>query len=119
MSCTCPGTATADFPLQRPPPHAGLLQCSAHPYGHIKRKRGENMFRSKITAVGCAAAASLRLALAAAPVASASTSQDVNGRYTAQEIHDFLGEFYGEHGPSTFARQHWVSDVLQEKIDQS
>ncbi|UNO44146.1 hypothetical protein KGS77_23380 [Streptomyces sp. MST-110588] len=40
---------------------------------------------------------------------------DPNGRYTAKEIHRFLVNFYGEHGPTPWKRAHQVAPELQKK----
>ncbi|UKY50332.1 hypothetical protein [Streptomyces inhibens] len=40
---------------------------------------------------------------------------DPNGRHTAAEIHRFLTAFYGHHGPSSWAREHRVSDHLKDR----
>ncbi|EFL29722.1 conserved hypothetical protein [Streptomyces viridochromogenes DSM 40736] len=63
--------------------------------------------------VGCVAA--LGIAAAAVPAAAAS-AVDGNDRYTAQEIHTFLEDFYGEHGPGNFARTYGIAPQLKEKV---
>ncbi|MEU9899499.1 hypothetical protein ACIBCS_39675 [Streptomyces phaeochromogenes] len=68
-------------------------------------------------ALGCAAV--LGLGLASTAPASAAPSVDVNDRYTAEEIHTFLGDFYGDHGPGDFARKYGISEHLKEKVAQS
>ncbi|MFC9131572.1 hypothetical protein ACFT4A_32700 [Streptomyces sp. NPDC057099] len=69
--------------------------------------------RWRAYAVGCVAA--LGIAAAAVPAAAAS-AVDGNGRYTAEEIHTFLEDFYGEHGPGDFARKYGISPQLKEKV---
>ncbi|MEU0175065.1 hypothetical protein ABZ178_17150 [Streptomyces massasporeus] len=69
--------------------------------------------RWSVVAVGCVAA--LGIAAAAVPAAAASAT-DGNDRYTAQEIHTFLEDFYGEHGPGDFARTYGISPQLKEKV---
>ncbi|MFK4183937.1 hypothetical protein ACI2L4_07945 [Streptomyces sparsogenes] len=71
--------------------------------------------RSAALAGGCAAALGLGLVLAAGPPASAAERTDPNGRYTAEEIHHFLEDFYGDHGPTAWERKHLVSKQLEEK----
>jgi hypothetical protein len=74
----------------------------------------------------CAAALGLA-ALAGSPASAATTTApaarpvhapavDVNNRYTAEEIHTFLTDFYGEHGPGDFARKYGITDSLKEKV---
>ncbi|MFE6134279.1 hypothetical protein ACFQ6Q_39405, partial [Streptomyces sp. NPDC056437] len=74
------------------------------------------MFRS-LSPLGRRTAAVLGLgfSLAAITPATAAPATDVNGRYTAKEIHTFLDRFYGEHGPSAADRRNRVSDLLKEK----
>lgn len=69
--------------------------------------------RWSVFAVGCVAA--LGIAAAAVPAAAASAT-DGNDRYTAQEIHTFLEDFYGEQGPGDFARTYGISPQLKEKV---
>ncbi|GAA4336208.1 hypothetical protein GCM10023086_69330 [Streptomyces venetus] len=69
--------------------------------------------RWRAYAVGCVAA--LGIAAAALPAAAAS-AVDGNDRYTAQEIHTFLQDFYGEHGPGDFTRKYGISPQLKEKV---
>ncbi|MEU1787942.1 hypothetical protein ABZ553_19040 [Streptomyces sparsogenes] len=71
--------------------------------------------RSTALAGGCAAALGLGLVLAAGSPASAAERTDPNGRYTAEEIHHFLEDFYGDHGPTAWERKHLVSKQLKEK----
>ncbi|WP_151475703.1 hypothetical protein [Streptomyces albicerus] len=69
-------------------------------------------------AVGCATVLGLGLtatAPASAAPASAASAVDPNDRYTAEEIHTFLEDFYGEHGPVDFARKYGISEHLKEK----
>ncbi|WP_433572997.1 hypothetical protein [Streptomyces sp. CA-251247] len=77
------------------------------------------MFRSLSPLGRRTAAASavlgLGFSLAAITPATAAPATDVNGRYTAKEIHTFLDRFYGEHGPSAADRRNRVSDLLKEK----
>ncbi|MEU6908552.1 hypothetical protein ABZ935_24900 [Streptomyces coeruleorubidus] len=69
--------------------------------------------RRRAFAVGCLAA--LGIAAAAVPAAAASTAA-TGDRYTAEEIHTFLEDFYGEHGPGDFARKYGISPHLKEKV---
>ncbi|OUC93499.1 hypothetical protein [Streptomyces swartbergensis] len=69
--------------------------------------------RRRAFAVGCLAA--LGIAAAAVPAAAASAADTGADRYTAQEIHTFLEDFYGEHGPGDFARKYGISPHLKEK----
>ena len=48
--------------------------------------------------------------------AAAASAVDGNDRYTAEEIHTFLEDFYGEHGPGDFARKYGISPQLEEKV---
>ncbi|MDQ0753775.1 hypothetical protein QF034_008006 [Streptomyces africanus] len=69
--------------------------------------------RRRLFAVGCVAA--LGIGAAAVPAAAAS-AVDADDRYTAQEIHMFLEDFYGEQGPGDFARKYGISPQLKEKV---
>ncbi|MGW0472140.1 hypothetical protein [Streptomyces coeruleorubidus] len=69
--------------------------------------------RRRAFAVGCLTA--LGIAAAAVPAAAASTAA-TGERYTAEEIHTFLEDFYGEHGPGGFARKYGISPHLKEKV---
>lgn len=68
--------------------------------------------RLTAAALGCAAL----LGLAAATPASAQSAGDLDDRYTAEQIHTFLVDFYGEHGPSDFARKYAVSKVFTDQV---
>ncbi|MDO0929338.1 hypothetical protein QQY24_29480 [Streptomyces sp. TG1A-8] len=67
--------------------------------------------RLTLAAAGAAAAFGLSLA-----VAAPATAADTADRYTADEIHTYLEDFYGEHGPDAFARKYGVSSYLKERM---
>ncbi|WP_260334737.1 hypothetical protein [Streptomyces beigongshangae] len=77
-----------------------------------------------LTATAPASAAQVSTAPAPAPAsasasatqASAAPAAGPNGRYTAGQIHTFLEDFYGEHGPVDFARKYGISEHLKEKV---
>ncbi|WP_052489336.1 hypothetical protein, partial [Streptomyces sp. 150FB] len=39
-----------------------------------------------------------------------------NDRYTGEQVHTFIEDFYGEHGPGDFARKYGISPYLAQRV---
>jgi hypothetical protein len=62
------------------------------------------------------AVAALGLALSLAAPASAASGTEPNDRYTGEQVHTFIEDFYGEHGPGDFARKYGISPYLAQRV---
>jgi hypothetical protein len=63
--------------------------------------------------------AALGLALSAAAPASAASGTEPADRYTGEQVHTFIEDFYGEHGPGDFARKYGISPYLAQRVQEA
>jgi hypothetical protein len=70
--------------------------------------------RRPALAVAGAVAARGQPRTSAAPAAA--SGAEPNDRYTGEQVHTFIEDFYGEHGPGDFARKYGISPYLAQRV---